>query len=46
MERTRGLAVFWKKEEETMVRQEGNRLVIEEGAAKVVIECWGRIPCA
>lgn len=24
-----------------MVRQEGNRLVIEEGAAKVVIECWG-----
>lgn len=24
-----------------MVRQEGNRLVIEEGLTRVYIECWG-----
>lgn len=25
-----------------MVRQEGNRLIIQEGAARVFIECWGK----
>lgn len=25
-----------------MVRQEGNRLIIQEGASRVFIECWGR----
>lgn len=25
-----------------MVRQEGNRLIIQEGASRVFIECWGK----